>query len=81
MFLFMCWFNVQFRVFVGFIFEFIEVECIEGCYIDEIGNCFQDEFFDGLEFVGLWFLFDYKIWDNNVIFICGLGFFLEGGWK
>ena len=73
--------NAQSRVLVGPTFESIEVERTEGRYIDEIGNRFQDELFDGLEFAGLRFLLDYKTRDNNAIPTRGLGFFLEGGWK
>lgn len=73
--------NAQSRVLIGPTFESIEVERTKGRFIDEVGNAFQEELFEGIEFGGLRFLLDYNTRDNNAIPTRGLGFFLEGGWK
>ncbi len=73
--------NEKSRVLIGPTFESVEVERSEGRFIDEIGNAFQEEIFDGIEFLGARALLDYKTADNNAIPTRGLGFLLEGGWK
>ncbi|NRA52335.1 MAG: BamA/TamA family outer membrane protein, partial [Phaeodactylibacter sp.] len=73
--------NANSRVLIGPTFESIEVERTTGRFIDEVGNQFQEELFEGLEFAGARFLLDYNTRDNNAIPSRGLGFFLETGWK
>jgi len=73
--------NSRSRVTIGPTFESISVERTPGRFIDEVGDDFNQEIFDGLEFVGARLMLDFKNSDNPGLPTRGIGMFLDFGWK
>ncbi|HMQ46402.1 MAG TPA: metallophosphoesterase [Saprospiraceae bacterium] len=73
--------NEQSEFSIGPTFESIRIDRTEGRYIDQIGDRFDPELFDGLEFLGLRTIFDYRNTDSPAIPTRGVGLYTELGWK
>lgn len=73
--------NDQSTFSIGPSFESIRIDRTEGRYIDQIGDRFDPELFDGLEFLGLRMVFDYKNTDKLALPTRGIGLYTDLGWK
>jgi hypothetical protein len=73
--------NARSTLKIGPTIESIRVERTAGRFIDDIGDGFDPELFDGYEFVGARLLLDFKNSDHNSAPTRGVGLFLDSGWK
>ncbi len=73
--------NSQSRFSIGPTYEAIRVERTPGRYIDEIGDMFDEGFFDGQKFLGGQMMLDYRNVDNPALPARGIGLFVDVGYK
>jgi hypothetical protein len=73
--------NDNSRLMIGPTFESIRIDRTPGRFIDEIGDQFDPEMFDGLEFVGARLFYEYKNADNIALPTRGIGLQFDAGWK
>lgn len=73
--------NSAFSWSVGPTFESIRIDRTPGRLIDAIGDDFDPELFDGLEFVGVRFQMNLKNVNNQAFPSNGIGWRLDAGWK
>ncbi|MCB0549209.1 MAG: metallophosphoesterase [Phaeodactylibacter sp.] len=73
--------NSQSLFSIGPSYEAIRVERTEGRFIDDVGDEFDEGFFDGQKFLGVQMVLNYRNLDNIALPSRGIGLFLDAGYK